>query len=563
MGVQQVSSTQLDRIDRALFDDALNFVRRADIDDVLAAMVPGLSARQRAAVAAHTTLAHAAVLVFPVSIGGLIAELRGMGLVVGEAVPSVVVRERLGRRYGLGVDALDVTIVHARAGADDIDSPMVELFALPAGAETARIATRERVEGNESHVALQLDTADEVIAGGLCTLLVEHGGLMPDGDGYNSFEDCTVRYFRSPRSNGSIPYRRLELRVRGQVAAPTVAPDPATRLLELMTGAWTTQAIAVAAEMGVADRLPGPHTPGAPVSIGMLADQLAVAPDGLGRLLRYLASIGLVAVTGDTYALTEPGELLRQDARQSLRPLALLYGGPFYESFGALGHSVRTGRDGFEWHFGRGHFDYFAEHPALGKLFDAAMAASAPMFEPIPNLIDLTAARVVVDVGGGAGELLGRILTHAPHLRGVLLERASVLKHARERLAAAGCGDRCEFVTGDFTRSVPAGGDLYLLSRVLHDWDDERCLTILRACAAAIDPGVALLLVERLLPADATPSLAVAWDLHMLCNVGGRERTAEHYERLLDAAGFDLISISTLPLDGSLLQARRRATIPA
>ncbi|WP_238846134.1 methyltransferase [Nocardia terpenica] len=110
-----------------------------------------------------------------------------------------------------------------------------------------------------------------------------------------------------------------------------------------------------------------------------------------------------------------------------------------------------------------------------------------------------------------------------------------------------------------FTRSVPPDGDVYLLSCVLHDRDDERCLTILRTCAAAIRPGAPLLIVERLLPADAAPSLAVAWDLHRLCNVGGRERTADHYEKLLTAAGFELVDITGLPLGGSLLRTRRLA----
>lgn len=224
MGAPQVASTQLGRTDRALFDDALSFVRSAVVEAVLTAVVPELTERQRSEVAAHTVVAHAAALVFPASIGGLITELRGLGLAVGEPVPSVVVRDRLGCRYGLDSDALNVTMVHVRDHADNTDSPTVELFALPMATdgELLRIAARERLERNESHIALQLDTADNVIVAEVTSLLVEHGGLLPDGGGYNSFEDCTALYFRTRRTDVPIPYRRLELRVYGRV--PTTEP---------------------------------------------------------------------------------------------------------------------------------------------------------------------------------------------------------------------------------------------------------------------------------------------------------------------------------------------------
>jgi hypothetical protein len=126
-------------------------------------------------------------------------------------------------------------------------------------------------------------------------------------------------------------------------------------------------------------------------------------------------------------------------------------------------------------------------------------------------------------------------------------------------LAEARCADRCELVTGDFTAAIPAGGDMYLLSRVLHDWDDQQCLGILKRCAEAMPDHAELLIVERLLPEDDSPSLAVAWDLHMMCNVGGRERTATEYHELLADAGFELTTRHNLPLDVALLRARRRS----
>ncbi|WP_306364128.1 hypothetical protein [Nocardia sp. CC227C] len=218
MGSPQMS-TQLERTDRALLDDALSFVRSASVDATLAVVVPGLTGTQRAEVAAHTVLAHVAALVFPASTEGLLAELRALGMVVGEPLPSVVVRGRLARRYGLDADALDVAIVHVRDAAHDADSPMVELFALPmpTGGGLSRIATHERSECNESHIALQLDTTDGVIVARLGALLIERGGLLPDGGGYNSFENCTALYFRTSHTDIPKPYRRIELRVSGKV----------------------------------------------------------------------------------------------------------------------------------------------------------------------------------------------------------------------------------------------------------------------------------------------------------------------------------------------------------
>jgi len=567
MPVRQDWVAGLDLADQACIEEALSLVRDADTDGVLAGLAK-LTKYQRYSVASHCAFSHAAVLVCPDSTADLVAGLRAQGLAVDDPSPSVVVRERLSRRHGVPVSALNVAIVHIHVPEAGDGDRIVELFALetPPGSGLAGIAARERVERNESHLGLNVDEPDEVAVAGLRALLVDEGGLAADGGGYNSVEDCTVLYFRRIDGDGQFahayPQHRLELRLSGrcetQLAAHQAATldDPARELLELMTGAWTTQAIAVAAELGLADHLPGPAA-APPVSVDELASRLGADRDGLSRLLRYLASLRLVTSFGDSYTLTALGEPLRHDARSSLRPLALMYGGVFYQSFSALAHAVRTGQQGFEWLLGQGHFEYFKERPPLAALFDAAMAASAPMFDPVAGLVDFTDARVVVDIAGGTGELLGQLLQHAPHLRGVLFERSHVLTRARQRLADVGCADRCDFVAGDFTDFVPEGGDIYVLSRILHDWDDQQCAEILRHCAASMPAGARLLLVERLLPTDGTSSLAVPWDLHMLCNVGGRERTAGHYEHLLEEAGFSLDSVTRLPLDGNLLQAHR------
>ncbi len=266
-------TADLDEADIVLINDALALVGAADVGTVVRELLPRLTEGELESVAAHCDVAHAAALVFPPSLDGLTAGLRADGFTVGEAVPSVVVRERLSRRYGVPADALEVTILHVQAPARR-EPCEIELFVLETapGTKPREIAARERAERNESHLALEVRTPDGVVLTGLRSLLADHGGMAADGGGYNSAEDCTVLYFRSADTDGrdglsvAGPGRpkRLELRAPGHHPAVLAAhrgtepDDPAKRLLELMTGAWTTQAIAVAAELGLADQLPGP-----------------------------------------------------------------------------------------------------------------------------------------------------------------------------------------------------------------------------------------------------------------------------------------------------------------
>jgi hypothetical protein len=186
--------------------------------------------------------------------------------------------------------------------------------------------------------------------------------------------------------------------------------------------------------------------------------------------------------------------------------LASLCGGSFYESFAELERAVRTGQESFNSVIGQHHFDYFADRPELG--FNQAMAFSATTFGQVAELVEASRARVVVDIAGGNGELLKRILQTVPDVRGILFERPDVLSAAQANLT--GYLDRCEFVAGDFTSEVPAGGDIYLLSRVLHDWDDHQCKAILDRCVAAINADTELFVLERISCSDDSPSLAAA-----------------------------------------------------
>lgn len=322
-------------------------------------------------------------------------------------------------------------------------------------------------------------------------------------------------------------------------------------MLELLTGAWVTQAIRTAAHLRIAD-----HLADGASTIAELAPLTSADPDLLHRLMRYLATLGILRRHDDRWTLTALGTTLRSDVPGSLRPVALLYGGLFYQSFGALPHALTTGGNPFRHVFGQAPFEYLRDHSDDGRLFQAAMAAGAAFFARLPATIDLSAITTVVDIAGGRGELLSQLLAAAPHLKGILFEQSEVIDAARSTLQERGILHRCDLVAGDFTDALPAEGDLYVLSRVLHDWDDRMCSRILANCRRAMSDDASLLIVERPLPEDGSSSLATAWDLQMLVNnTSGRERTRTEYRRLLQQEGFSFTTEHPLSLDMVALQA--------
>lgn len=313
------------------------------------------------------------------------------------------------------------------------------------------------------------------------------------------------------------------------------------------TGLYQTQALYVAVKLRVADLLSaGSQTAAA------LAQQLDVHPDRLSRVLRYLCALGIFEqAEGELFANNAASEQLRTGDRGSMGDLALLFGEEFYSAWGNLLEAVRTGRDAFRIEFGCGLFEYLESNPPRARAFDRAMAGGSAFFEAVPDSYDFSSCRVVVDVGGGNGAALAPLLKRYPALKGVLFDTASVLDAAKDEWRRSGCGDRCEFVPGDFFESVPPGGDAYMLSRVLHDWTDELCRRILGHCREAAGPAGRLMILERLIPG----SLALGSDLNMLAVTQGRERTRGEMEALLRDGGFALQQVLELPLEVNLLVA--------
>ncbi|GAA1980003.1 methyltransferase [Kitasatospora viridis] len=556
--------------DQACLRRTVDFTREHDTATLLPLLLPGLDGPELRALLERCRFAHTAVLVFPPDLATLDDQLADCGLVVeSPPQPSVVVRQRLAERHRRDPAELEVRILRPAVLGLDGTRREVEVFALavPPGSALTGLVEQERAHQHEAHLAFEVERPDPLVLHGLRAVLARHGAHA-DGGGYNPHEDGTVLYFTAP-TGSKTDYRRIELHVAGdhpEVLAAHLdeyrSRQPAETLLRLLTGAWTTQALASAARLRVPEALDTAEARGTEA----VAARVGADPQALATLLRYLAMLGAVAEQDGGWRLTGVGALLRAEEPASMRALALMYGGPFYRSFAELDHTVRTGETAFDHLFGENHFDHFARDPELAEQFDQSMAASTRMFEPLPTHPVIAAAgaaapgpRTVVDIAGGNGELLRRILTAHPGLRGVLLERPHVIEAARRSLGSL--GERCAFQVGDFA-DVPSGGDVYLLSRILHDWDDERCREILRHCARAMPAHADLLVVERLLPADGSPSLATAWDLHMRCNVGGRERRADHYARLFADAGLELVGRAALPLDAAVLHARR-AAVPA
>ncbi len=230
----------------------------------------------------------------------------------------------------------------------------------------------------------------------------------------------------------------------------------------------------------------------------------------------------------------------------------------FWRPWGELLRGVQTGTPPFDELYGVDLFQYCAQHADGGALYDSAMTnATAMRATSAVAAYDFSSARTVVDVGGGQGGLLATILAAHPRARGILFDQPVVVAGAAEHLQAAGVAKRCQMSAGDFFEAVPAGGDVYTLSQIVHDWDDEQAARILAACWRAMAPGTRLLLIEQVIPAGNDPHESKFLDLHMFVMHGGRERTAEEYRALLDTAGFTLTAIVPTATPWSVIEAVR------
>ncbi|MFO1520057.1 MAG: methyltransferase [bacterium] len=324
-------------------------------------------------------------------------------------------------------------------------------------------------------------------------------------------------------------------------------------LLRMANGYWLSQALYAAARLKIADFLKG--GPKTAEELGELAN---VHAPSLFRLLRALAGAGVFRFEEGSFGLTERSDLLRDDSPCSLRAMVLYHGEPWHWGpWGNLLETVRTGMPAFETFHGLHLFQFLEEKPEAADLFHRAMNAfTARVTQAVVEAYDFSAFSSLLDVGGGEGALLCEILRKYPFLRGRLLDRPLALKKAREKSVAGGFESRLETTAGDFFEEVPSGGDLYLLCQVLHDWDDERACRILAACRRALGEKGVLLVIETVIPPAKALSLGKLIDLEMMVMTpGGRERSREEFEALLEKAGLYLRRVLPTASPVSLLEA--------
>jgi len=329
------------------------------------------------------------------------------------------------------------------------------------------------------------------------------------------------------------------------------------RMRELVQGYQVSAAIGAVTRLGVADALAE-----GPQPVDELARRAGADGPSLKRLLRALDDVGLFAPgPGDRVELTPLGQLLRTDVAGSARGAAIAATEEWrWRAYGHLTHSVRTGRAGFRPAHGCGLWEYLDSHPAAAEWFNDVMSrASAVHAAALTHCYDFAGIKQLVDVGGGHGELLLAVLQAHPGMHGVLFDLPNVIEGAHRRLAASTVSQRCATVAGDFFGGVPAGGDAYVLSWILHDWDDASAVRILCNCRAVLPANGRLLVIEMILPAPGdtrTPTsaditrLVRKADLDMLVVTGGRERTLAEYDELFAKADLQtsrIVALDSLP----------------
>jgi hypothetical protein len=317
--------------------------------------------------------------------------------------------------------------------------------------------------------------------------------------------------------------------------------DAVEQVMDLIFGRWRSQTLYAGAELGVFDHLDGTTAKGA---VG-LAEELNVDAALLYRLLRAIAAIGLLTENDfREFTLTAQGELLRSDDPRSLRPMARLTEGPqHYALWKHLPAMVRDGRqNAFVREFGMMAFDYARANKDYGERFKQAMSS----FSAIQSALvlgalqgsDLSGIRTFCDIAGGHGHLMCAILQAYPRMSGLVLDQPDVISDHHELWAfRLGLADRCRYISGDMFREVPVA-DAYSLKMILHDWDDEECVTILSSVKRSASKQARLFIIEHIVPGPARSHPSKLFDIHMMCWGTGQERTAAEYQQLLKRAGW-------------------------
>jgi len=321
----------------------------------------------------------------------------------------------------------------------------------------------------------------------------------------------------------------------------------------MIQGASITQMIHVAAKLGIADLLKD-----GPKSCDELAKAAGAHSQSLYRLLRGLASIGIFSEVKDRcFELTPEAACLKSDAPDSVRTFAIWTGDEVnWKPWGQLLYSIQTGKTAFKQVFGSEIFGYFRKNPEAGEAFNLFMTERMnALVKAVASAYDFSKAKVIADIGGGQGLLLSTILKSNPNLKGVLFDLPAVIKEAKNVIEKSGVAERCKLVGGSFFESISVTADIYILSSIIHDWDDKNSVTILKNCRKCMPTNSKLLLIETMIPPGNEPALGKLTDLNMLVLTGGMERTKSEFEQLFKQTDFKLANVIATPSPMNIIEA--------
>jgi O-methyltransferase domain len=322
-------------------------------------------------------------------------------------------------------------------------------------------------------------------------------------------------------------------------------------MLQLLSGAHIAGAVSCLAQMGIPDLVEA-----GPKFAEELAKETGADPQALYRLMRATASVGVLSEGPDgKFSETRMSAVLRSNARPSLRALAIMGGREWHgRGWSALEYCVRTGKQALDHIYGMPAFEYLKQHPEEAQIFNDAMTGISTTDSPaVAEAYNFEGLRSIVDVGGGHGLLLATILEKNPQMRGTLFDMPHVVAGAAQGPLSP-VMERCTLASGDMFSSVPAGADVYIMKHIIHDWPDERCAKLLKACRMGVNPGGKLLVVDSVIQPGNHFDPGKFLDLQMLLFPGGCERTEKQFRDLFAAAGWQLSRIIPTAASDSIVE---------
>ncbi len=367
---------------------------------------------------------------------------------------------------------------------------------------------------------------------------------------------------RSPQIEGSVDKMDGTTAMNARTAttpttatnAPTAkgqAPPAHVSMFQLLNGVFVVGAVSCLAWLGIPDLVE--H---GPKSAEELALQIGVDPRALYRLLRATACVGVLSEGADgKFSETPLSAVLRSNANPSLRAFAIMHGRDWHGlGWSKLDYCMRTGKSALEHIYGMPIFQFFEQHPEEQKLFQQSMTDLSTIDGPaVADAYSFGEIRSIVDVGGGHGFLLATMLARNPHLKGTLYDMPHVVAGAKDGPLKP-VMERCTLASGDMFRSVPAGADAYIMKHIIHDWPDEECIKILKACRKGANSGGKLLVVDNVIQPGNDFAPGKFLDLQMLIFPGGCERTEKQFRDLFAAAGWRLSRVIPTAVPESIVE---------